>query len=293
MAITAAQVKELRERTGAGMMECKRALQDTGGDIDAAVEKMRKEGLAKADKKAGRTAAEGAIAIKVADDGKAAAMVEVNCETDFVGKGEEFQDFARQVAAAALAHNPATRDELLGADLGGRSVEEGRRALVAKVGENIDVRRFVRIEAGAGALADYVHGLRIGVVVAVEGGEAELGRDLALQVAASAPQFVSADDVDEGVKAREREILIAQAQDSGKPADIIEKMVGGRMRKFVDEITLEGQPFVKDPDMSVGQLLKKHNARVLRFARFEVGEGIEKAQENFAQEVMAQVQGSK
>lgn len=292
MAITAAQVKALRERTGAGMMECKRALQNSGGDIDAAIEQMRKDGLAKADKKAGRTAAEGMIVITVAEDRGAAVMVEVNCETDFVAKGDDFQNFARDVAKTALAGSAPDREALLASDIGGHSVDEARRALVARIGENIDVRRFVRVEAGGAGLADYVHGLRIGVIAVVEGGDEELARDMALQVAASAPRFVTGDDVDDEVKQREREILIAQAQDSGKPADIIEKMVAGRMRKFVDEITLEGQPFVKDPDMSVGELLKQRGARVRRFERFELGEGIEKAEGDFAQEVMAQIKDS-
>ena len=293
MAISAALVKTLRERTGAGMMECKRALQATDGDIDAAIEKMRKEGLAKADKKAGRTAAEGMIAMAEAKDGSAVAMVEINSETDFVAKSEEFQQFAGRVAQSVLADGAEPDHQSLQAkSLDGETVDEARRALVAKVGENVDVRRAARIGADGAHLAAYSHGGRIGVLVAVEGGDDTLARDLALHIAASAPQYVTPDDVPESVRAREREIFIAQAKDSGKPAEIVDKMVEGRLRKFLNEIALEGQPFVKDPDATVGKLLKQKGARVRRFERFEVGEGIHKEEGNFAEEVMAQVQGT-
>jgi len=293
MAISAALVKTLRERTGAGMMECKRALQATDGDIDAAIEKMRKEGLAKADKKAGRTAAEGMIAMAEAKDGSAVAMVEINSETDFVAKSEEFQQFAGRVAQSVLADGAEPDHQSLQAkSLDGETVDEARRALVAKVGENVDVRRAARIGADGAHLAAYSHGGRIGVLVAVEGGDDTLARDLALHIAASAPQYVTPDDVPESVRAREREIFIAQAKDSGKPAEIVDKMVEGRLRKFLNEIALEGQPFVKDPDTTVGKLLKQKGARVRRFERFEVGEGIHKEEGNFAEEVMAQVQGT-
>ena len=290
MAISAALVKSLRERTGAGMMECKRALQATDGDIDAAIEKMRKEGLAKADKKAGRTAAEGVVAL--AEEGNGVAMVEINSETDFVAKSDEFQAFSSRVAAAVLQTGTEDREALQSMSLDGETVDEARRALVAKVGENVAVRRSARVSADNGHVAAYSHGGRIGVLVAIEGGSDELARDLALHVAASAPQFIKPADVPDDVKAREREIYSAQAEESGKPAEIVEMMVEGRLRKFLNEITLEGQPFVKDPDTSVGKLLSKNGATVLRFERFEVGEGIEKEEGNFADEVMAQVQGS-
>jgi elongation factor Ts len=293
MAITAAMVKDLRERTGAGMMECKKALVECDGDIEAAIEHMRKTGLAKADKKAGRTAAEGLIAIKASDDNKKAAIVEVNCETDFVAKGDEFQNFCNEVAQLALDNEPADLDALLGTTMsGGDSVADTLKAMIAKIGENMNVRRFKLVNADNGQVASYSHGSRIGVVVSMEGGDADLGRDIAMHIAASRPQAVSEADVDPAVIEKEKEIFTAQAQESGKPAEIIEKMIGGRINKFLKEITLVGQPFVKDPDTTVEKLLKGAGATVVGFERFEVGEGIEKKQENFADEVMAQVKGS-
>lgn len=293
MQITASLVKELRERTGAGMMECKRALVDAAGDIEAAVESMRKAGLAKADKKAGRIAAEGLIGIQATEDGRAAAMVEVNCETDFVAKEDEFRGFVAQLGATVLEHAPATLDALLEMAVdGGESVETRRRELVAKIGENISVRRSTRVESGAGLVAAYLHGGRIGVLVDIEGGTPEIGKDMAMHVAASKPMCVAENDVPEATLAKEREILVAQAEDSGKPPEIIERMVTGRLKKYLAEITLLGQPFVKDPDMSVEKYLAQSGARVIQFERFEVGEGLEKRTENFADEVMAQVRGS-
>jgi elongation factor Ts len=289
--ITAALVKELRERTGAGMMECKRALQETTGDIDAAVELMRKAGQAKADKKASRVAAEGLIVI--AEAGQAIAVAEVNCETDFVTKNDDFRAFASAVAEVALAAGPADLDALLETSMAdGRSVEQNRRDCIAKIGENINVRRFARLASEKGVLNYYLHGTRIGVVVELEGGDAELARDIAMHVAASRPLCVSAADVPADLIAKEKDIYAAQAATSGKPANIIEKMVEGRVRKYLEEVTLLGQPFVKDPEQSVGALLKAHKATVLRFVRFELGEGIEKKADNFAAEVMAQVQGN-
>ncbi|MDX1592749.1 MAG: translation elongation factor Ts [Gammaproteobacteria bacterium] len=292
MSITASMVKELRERTGSGMMECKKALVETDGDIEAAIELMRKSGLAKAGKRAGKVAAEGVIEIAESDDGRKAAMVEVNSETDFVAKGDDFREFSAAVAKTALEQAPDTLEALLAAPLAGGegSVDEVRQALVAKIGENINVRRFVLVEAGDGALATYLHGTRIGVVVAHTGDET-LGKDLAMHVAASRPVCVTEADVPADLVEKEREIFSAQAAESGKPANIVEKMVEGRLRKFLAEITLVGQPFVKDPDQTVGKLLDGAGAKVSRFTRFEVGEGIEKKQENFAAEVMAQVQG--
>lgn len=292
MAISAALVKELRDRTGSGMMECKNALTETNGDIEAAVELMRKRGLAKADKKAGRTAAEGLIVVTLSDDGRRGAMVEVNCETDFVAGGDDFRGFAQAVGQKVLEADPADLDALNALDLGGKSVNDTRLELVAKIGENIQVRRFTRFQTDAGRITSYLHGARIGVMVELEGGTDELGKDIAMHVAASRPICVEEKDVPAEVVEKEREILIAQAQESGKPREIVEKMVQGRISKFLAEMTLVGQPFVKDPDQTVGKLLKGAGAKVTRFARFEVGEGIEKKQENFADEVMAQVRGS-
>ena len=293
MAITAALVKELRERTQAGMMECKKALTETNGDIDAAIEYMRKAGLAKADKKAGRTAAEGTIVSRTSDDGKAAVLVEINCETDFVTKGEDFQKFASEVADLAIKNLPDDLDGLLNMKMAsGDTVADATKALIAKIGENINVRRYVKAVTDSGVIGTYLHGSRIGVVATLTGGDADLAKDIAMHVAASKPICVSSDQVSPEVIEKEKEIYIAQAAESGKPADIIEKMVMGRINKFLKEITLLGQPFVKDPDTTVEKLLKNANAMVEAFHRLEVGEGIEKKVENFADEVMSQVKGS-
>ncbi len=289
MAVTAAMVKELRERTGAGMMECKKALVETNGDLEAAVEFLRKSGQAKADKKAGRVAADGRVVIAAGDD--AVAVVEVNSETDFVAKDENFGNFAEKIAELVLARRPGSLDELMSADLDGRTVEEARKALIAKVGENIGVRRFALVPAD-GTVGVYSHGARIGSVVVLDGGDEELARDLAMHVAATNPACISEEDVDPEQLASEKRILTEQAEDSGKPAEIIGKMVEGRLRKWLSEITLVGQPFVKDPDVTVGKLLKQSGATVKRFVRYEVGEGIEKKEENFAEEVMAQIKGA-
>jgi len=292
MSITADTVKQLRERTGAGMMECKKALVETGGDLDAAAELMRKQGLAKADKKAARIAAEGVIAIERSADGLAAAMVEVNCETDFVAREQDFRTFSKAVAHRAVADRPQTVDALLQAKLdGSETIEERRRALVAKIGENIGVRRFA-VLAAPQHLGAYTHGTRIGALVAVKGGDAQLAHDLAMHVAASNPKYLSQREVPAEVIAKEREILTEQAQGEGKPPEIVAKMVEGRLRKSLGEITLLGQPFVKDPDTAVEKLLKGAGAQVVAFERFEVGAGIEKKQEDFVAEVMAQVKGS-
>lgn len=292
MAITAALVKELRERTGAGMMECKKALVETDGDIEAAIELMRKSGMAKADKKAGRTAADGLVVIKTSADGKQATIVEINSETDFVAKGDDFINFANAIAARVLASKPADLDALMALPLqdGGESVEHARKELIAKLGENMSVRRFELLET-SGQIGSYMHGARIGVLVDLEGGDETLGKDLAMHIAASRPTCVSEEDVSAELIEKEKEIFSAQAAESGKPADIIEKMVGGRIKKFLKEITLMGQPFVKDPDQTIEKLLKGAGAKVNRFTCFEVGEGIEKKTENFADEVMAQVKG--
>jgi len=292
--ITAGMVKELRERTGSGMMECKKALTETNGDLEAAVELMRKAGLAKADKKSGRTAAEGCVCCKASADGKRAAIVEVNSETDFVAKGDDFINFANLVAQVALDSEATTLEELLQVKIAstGETVEETRRAMIAKIGENIAVRRFDRFSAPAGLVASYLHGSRIGVLVELSGGDAALGKDVAMHVAATKPACVDETGVDAELIEKEKAIFSAQAEASGKPANVIEKMVEGRIKKFLGEITLVGQPFVKDPDQTVGKLLADKGAKVARFVRLEVGEGIEKVESNFAEEVMAQVRGS-
>lgn len=280
MSISASLVMELRKRTGAGMMECKKALVECQGDIEAAAELMRKTGAAKADKKADRIAAEGTIQIQLSDDNKRAAIVEVNCETDFVARDENFLAFAKQVAAQIFAEGEAAVQS--------ESIETARRELIAKIGENITIRRAQIIEA-QGLVASYLHGSRIGVVVDVNEGDAELARDIAMHIAASKPAVVKPEDVAKELVDKEREIFTAQANDSGKPAEIIAKMVEGRINKFLKEVSLHGQPFVKNPDQTVAQLLKEKNATVNSFVRFEVGEGIEKKQENFAEEVAAQM----
>jgi len=292
MNISATDVKALRERTGAGMMECKKALIEAGGDLDRAAEEMRKAGLAKADKKAGRVAAEGTIAIERSGDGRTAVMVEANSETDFVARQEEFQQFAAGAARAALAAGKDQLEDVLALGLeGGTSVEDTRRELIARIGENISLRRVVRLAAPT-VVGTYVHGGRIGVVVGLEGGDDALARDLAMHVAASSPQYVAPAEVPAEQVDKEREILSAQAAQEGKPAEIVAKMVEGRIRKYLAEICLVGQPFVKDPDRTVGKLLAGAGAKVTGFVRFEVGEGIEKKQENFADEVMAQVKAA-
>ena len=287
MSITATMVKELRERTGAGMMECKKALVEADGDAEQAAEILRKSGQAKADKKSGRIAADGRIVVAV--DGAKAAVVEVNSETDFVARDENFIAFSDAVAAAALEQGVTDPDAIAKLRLAdGRTVEEARTELVSKVGENIGVRRVATI-ASDDVLASYTHGSRIGVAVAMRGGDEALARDLAMHIAASNPLCIDETGVPAEKLDSERRILTEQAKESGKPDDIVEKMVAGRLGKFLKEITLLGQPFVKDPDTSVGKLLDRAGATVTGFVRFEVGEGIEKRQENFADEVMKQV----
>jgi elongation factor Ts len=288
VAITASLVKELRERTGSGMMECKKALVETDGDIEAAAELMRKSGAAKADKKAGRVAADGAIKVKVSADGKSAVILEINSETDFVAKDDNFQAFAEAVLAAVAEQKPASIEALSSMTLAsGQTVEEARQALIAKVGENILVRRFEMVESDA-SIASYLHGARIGVLVD-SSADADLARDIAMHIAAVNPQFVDQDAIPADFVEKEKGILIAQAESSGKPPEIIEKMIQGRLNKFLAEVTLLGQPFVKDPDQTVAKLLTAADARVNGFVRYEVGEGIEKKAEDFAAEVAAQL----
>lgn len=286
MAITAAQVKALRESTGAGMMACKRALTEAGGDAEAARNLLRKQGAAAAEKKAGRAAAEGVIA--VAQDAGAVAMAEVNCETDFVARRQDFGDYAASVARAALTGAPKDLGALLALTVDGQSLEQARRSAVARIGENIAVRRFCRVEP-QGSACLYVHNQRIGVVVDIEGGDSELGRDIAMHVAAMRPQHVSADSVPAEVIERERAFLADQAAESGKPPEIVARMVEGRLRKFLDGICLRGQIFVRDSKLKVGRLLDSRKARVHGFVRFEVGEGVERPAGDLAEEVEAQL----
>ena len=294
MEISAAMVKELRSRTGAGMMECKKALKQADGDMEGAIEAMRKAGLAKADKKSGRVAAEGIILVRIADDAKTGVMVEINSETDFVAKNEEFQEFAAHVAQRVLDSDPgdvAALMEMPLVDGGDRDIATATKELVARIGENIDVRRFVRRVSEAGRLASYLHGHRIGVLVDYSGPD-QVGKDLAMHVAANKPAAIRAEDLPQEDLDKERSFLEEQARESGKPEEIVKKMVEGRLRKHLSEITLLGQPFVKDPDQSVADMLKANQADVSFFERFEVGEGKEKKAENFADEVMAQAKGA-
>lgn len=291
--ITATMVNELRKLTGAGIMECKKALTAAGGDIDVAIETMRKQGQTKAVNKAGRIAAEGAVVAKVSMDNKYAVLMEINCETDFVARGDDFKQFAENAANTALQNQTKTLDSLLSAhtDDNAVTVEQARQALVAKIGENIQIRRLSLLESSKGVIASYVHGSRIGVLVSLTHATGDLGKDIAMHVAASRPLVVSPEQVSAGIIAKEKEIFTAQAVASGKSPEIAEKMVGGRIKKFLDEVSLLGQPFVKNPDTTVGELLKSANATVEAFLRFEMGEGIEKKVENFTEEVMAQVRG--
>ena len=283
--MSAAQVKELRERTGLGLLECKKALAEASGDIEAAIETLRKSSGMKAAKKAGRTAAEGIVAIQSAPDGSLAAMVEVNSETDFVARDENFLNFVQTVVGTAFEQRNNDITLLAGGD-----IEEARQALVQKIGENISVRRVVVHEASAGVVGGYVHGNnRIAVVVSLKGGNAELAKDVAMHVAAVNPQVVTPDQMAEEVVAKEREIYAAQAQESGKPAEIVEKMIDGRIRKFLSENSLTEQAFVKDPDTTVGKLVSAAGAEIIGFSRFEVGEGIEVEKVDFAAEVAAQL----
>ena len=289
MAVTAALVKELRERTGAGMLDCKKALVETDGDIELAIENMRKSGQAKAAKKAGRIAAEGVILTKV--EAGRATMLELNCETDFVARDEGFLKFGNELLEVAAANNINDIEALNDADMNGVKVSEARDALVAKIGENISPRRVINVEGDT--LGAYVHGGRIGVISILTGGDEELAKDVAMHVAAASPQFVKPENVPAEVVEKEKEIQIEIAIQSGKPAEIAEKMVAGRMKKFTGEVSLTGQPFVKDPSISVAELLKNNSADVINFVRFEVGEGIEKKTEDFAAEVAAQMEAAK
>ncbi len=291
MAITAALVKELRDRTGAGMMDCKKALVETNADLEAAIDLMRASGAAKAAKKAGRVASEGLVNVTISDDNKQAAILEVNSETDFVTKGSAFIDFVDSLGRLALKNKSESVESFLGQKLdSGETVDEARENIIAKIGENISVRRVQIISTETGILGAYKHGDRIAVLTVLASQDSALAKDVAMHIAASRPECISEDQLSEELLEREKAIFIEQARESGKPDNIIEKMIVGRMKKFVNEVTLYGQSFVKDPDVTVGELVKSNNSKVESFVRYEVGEGIEKKEDNFVEEVMAQAQ---
>ena len=291
MAITAALVKELRERTGAGMMDCKKALMETSADLEAAIDLMRASGAAKAAKKSGRVASEGLVNLTVSDDNKNAVILEVNSETDFVTKGSAFIDFVGALGILALKNKPESLEAFLSQTLdSGETVDEARQGIIAKIGENISVRRLQIVTTENGVLGAYKHGERIAVLAVLSGTDGELAKDIAMHIAASKPECVSEDQLSSELVEREKAIFIEQAKESGKPDNIIEKMIVGRMKKFVNEVTLYGQAFVKDPDTTVGSLVKSKGAEVESFIRYEVGEGMEKKEDNFVEEVMAQAQ---
>ena len=293
MPVTASEVKALRELTGAGMMECKKALTETHGDLDEAIALLRKKGAASAEKKSGRIAAEGVITFAINDEGTTAILVEVNCETDFVAKDNSFKDFSTDLANTLLEGRPESVEDASQLQLaGGATIEATRQELIAKIGENISLRRFEIVQAGPGELAGYVHGSRIGVIIRMGSStEPDLGRDIAMHVAASRPVCIDESEMPGELLQKERDIYTAQAAESGKPPEIAEKMVTGRIKKFLKENTLLGQPFVKNPDESVGDLLSGQQASVVSMSRFEVGEGLEKRSDDFVAEVMAQAQG--
>ncbi len=292
--VTASQVKDLREKTGAGMMDCKKVLTETDGDMEKAIELLRERGIAKAAKKSSRVAAEGLVASYISEDGKIGAVVEVNAETDFVSKNEEFKTFVNDVAKQIVEKNPANVEELLAQTSitdSSKTVQEVLTNKIATIGENMTIRRFERFESN-GLVASYIHGEgKIGVLVDMENATPELAKDICMQIAAAKPEFLNRESVTAERVQKEMEILKAQAMNEGKPAEIAEKMVQGRINKFYGEICLLEQPFVKDPDMKINKLLEKNNAKVNNFARLEKGEGIEKVEENFAEEVAKQIKG--
>lgn len=286
MNITAALVKELRERTGAGMMDCKKALVATEGDMEKAIDYLREKGLSKAAKKAGHVAAEGAVVSYVSEDGKVGVIVEVNCETDFVGSNEDFKTLAASIAKHVAETNPADVETLLDSQMDGKAVKDIVTEAIAKIGENISVRRFVRYESAEGKVYSYIHaGGKIGVLVDMKGGDAELGKNIAMQVAAANPSYLNRTEVPASELDHEKEVLKEQARNEGKPENIIEKMILGRINKYYEEVCLVDQIYIRDNKMSITKLLKANNAEVARFARYQLGEGIEKKQENFAEEV--------
>ncbi len=290
--ITASQVKDLREKTGAGMMDCKKVLTETDGDMEKAIELLRERGIAKAAKKSGRVAAEGLVESYISEDGKVGAVVEVNAETDFVAKNDEFKKFVLSVAKQVVEKNPKDLEDLLAQesiDESGKTVNDVLTDKIAKIGENMNIRRFARFES-TGLLESYIHGDgKIAVLVNMKGGDHEVAKDVCMQIAAARPEFLNEDTVPEDRVNKEKEILKAQTMNEGKPEAIAEKIVQGRIRKFFEEVCLVDQVFVKDPNKKVSDILKEHNGEVVEFARFEKGEGIEKKEENFAEEVMKQL----
>ena len=288
--ITAQMVKELRDRTGAGMMECKKALLDSSGDMDKAVEEMRKAGQAKADKKSSRIAAEGVITLSISDDNSIANMVEINCETDFVAKDENFLKFVKTISEVSLKNYKGSVDDFNNSKHpSGKTIEEIRLELVSKVGENVKIRRVQNIKNDGNYMGHYMHGTKIGVVVVLQKENEELAKDVCMHIAAMKPRALNANDIPQEDLEKEREIFVAQAKESGKPDDIIQKMVDGKLKKYISEVTLVDQTFVKDNEITISKLLEKHDNSVLSFYRLEVGEGVEKKDENFADEVMAQI----
>ncbi len=288
--ISAKMVKELRDRTGAGMMECKKALTNSSGDMDKAVEEMRKAGQAKADKKSSRITAEGVIALSISENNQTANMIEINCETDFVAKDENFLEFVKKISEVSLQNFKGSLEDFLNSlHSSGKTVEEVRLELVSKVGENVKIRRIQAVNSNNSYIGHYMHGTKIGVAVILEKENSELAKDVCMHIAAMKPIALSANDISKEDLNNEREIYLAQAKDSGKPEEIIQKMVDGKIKKFISEVTLVDQKFVKDNEITIGQLLEKNNNKILSFYRFEVGEGIEKKDENFADEVMAQI----
>ena len=288
--ITAQMVKELRDRTGAGMMECKKALLDSSGDMDKAVEEMRKAGQAKADKKSSRIAAEGVITLSISDDNLIANMIEINCETDFVAKDENFLKFVKTISEVSLENYKGSVDDFNNSKHpSGKTIEEIRLELVSKVGENVKIRRVQNIKNDGNYMGHYMHGTKIGVAVVLQKENEELAKDVCMHIAAMKPRALNANDIPQDVLDKEREIFVAQAKESGKPDDIIQKMVDGKLKKYISEVTLIDQTFVKDNEITISRLLEKHDNSVLSFYRLEVGEGVEKKDENFADEVMAQI----
>ena len=288
--ITAQMVKELRDRTGAGMMECKKALLDSSGDMDKAVEEMRKAGQAKADKKSSRIAAEGVITLSISDDNSIANMVEINCETDFVAKDENFLKFVKTISEVSLENYKGSVDDFNNSKHpSGKTIEEIRLELVSKVGENVKIRRVQNIKNDGNYMGHYMHGTKIGVVVVLQKENEELAKDVCMHIAAMKPRALNANDIPQEDLEKERDIFVAQAKESGKPDDIIQKMVDGKLKKYISEVTLVDQTFVKDNEITISKLLEKHDNSVLSFYRLEVGEGVEKKDENFADEVMAQI----
>lgn len=290
MNITASMVKDLRTQTGAGMMDCKKALVEAEGDIAKAVDILREKGLSQAAKKASRVAAEGAVGSAVSEDGKTGTILEVNCETDFVGTNEDFRNLAASIADQILAVNPADVEALLDSEIDGKKVRDLVTEAVAKIGENISVRRFVRYESAGGKVYSYIHGGgKIGVLVEMIGADDELGKDIAMQVAAANPSYLDRTQVSQAEIDHEKEVLAVEARNEGKPENIIEKMVIGRINKYYKEVCLVDQEFIKDGDLTISKLLKSKNASVVRFARYQLGEGIEKKQDDLAAEVAKQL----